>query len=746
MRITHLIIGLGDGGAERSLYKLITTDNSNVHSVVSLTTAGKYGPLLSARGISVVAVGWKFWNPVSSLLTLSLWLRAIRPETLHGWMPHGALVASVVKNWTGAKRVIWSIRSSEYGVGGGNRLTLLIVKILARLSHTVPSRILVVGNRALENHVAAGFNHDKMVCVPNGYAPPSPRESVRVEDNIESSSSLLNRRVTKFGTVARYHPKKGHRILLEAFAELKDSHSNWTLRLVGEGLSERNQDLVADIARFGLTDHVILVGPVDEPADVYETLDFHILPSLYGEGFPNVVAESMLAGVPNIATDVGDAAHIVGDTGWVVPAGDKKALANAVAVALAASPSERSKQGTRANERISRNFSLQSMVESHVREYNRRTVVCYPRYSRLGASSRIRMFQFEDALAASGWDVSLLPFSSDHFIRSKYEGKSAWLGVFLSYGRRLLDLRKSRKADLVWVQRELIPWAPAWIENFLSPRRTPVIYDFDDAVHEQFRDSRRAIVRAVLGEKIVRTVGKSDGVVVGNEVLADFFTTRTETPCVLIPSAVDTTEPYQTDQPLRGDNNPFVFGWIGTPLTFQAYVASILGEFDSIAKKLRAEFWVIGAGAPELSTAHVKYFPWTKETEHQLLQSIDAGVMPLRDDPWSRGKCGYKLLQYMAVGKPVIASPVGVNAEIVTHGKNGFLVEEPGDWEHYLRMLAEDRVLASALGKNGTEVVVESYSLEVNAPKVVRFLRESADAWVAGALPGEALLGVGPTK
>ena len=337
------------------------------------------------------------------------------------------------------------------------------------------------------------------------------------------------------------------------------------------------------------------------------------------------------------------------------------------------------------------------------------------------------MFQFEDAIADSGWDISLVPFSSDHFLRSRYAGKKAWLRVFLSYGRRILDLRKSRKADLVWIQIELIPWAPAWFENLLVPRRTPVIYDFDDAVHEQFRESPRAIIRATLGNKVVRTVGKSDGVVVGNRVLADFFTTETETPCILFPSAVDTTERHQADQHLRGEKSSFVFGWIGTPLTFQRYVEGMLGEFDSIAKKLQGEFWVIGAGAPELSTAHVKYFPWSKETEHQLLQSIDAGVMPLRDDPWSRGKCGYKLLQYMAVGKPVLALLVGVNAEIIKHGKNGFLVEELGDWERYLRTLAEDRGLAAEMGKKAANVVVKSYSLEVNAPTLVRFLRDSAD-------------------
>ena len=728
MRIVHVIIGLGDGGAEKSLYKLITADDSNAHSVISLTTPGKYGPLLSDRGISVMAVQWNSWRPLSNLLHLTRHLRATKPEILHGWMPHGALIASLGKNLAGAKRVFWSIRSSEYGIGRGTRLTKLIVKVLSWLSYTVPSRILVVGHRALQAHAEAGFNLDRMVYVPNGYLFQSRREGGQRQNRTETLSSAVNRRVTKFGVIARFHPKKGHKILLEAFAELKNARSDWTLHLVGEGMTERNQDLREMIARLGLTGHVMLMGPVNDPDEIYRTLDFHVLPSLFGEGFPNVVAESMLAGVPNIVTDVGDSADIVGDTGWILPAADKNALANVLAAAIETRPSEYRKLSIRANERIATEFSLQRMVESHVREYARRSIVCYPRYTRTGASSRVRMFQFDNAFSDFGLDLTFFPFSSSDFLQSRYEGRRAYLDIFLSYGKRIIDLAKARKADLVWVQKELIPWAPAWLENLLTPRHCPVIYDFDDAVHEQFRESPRAIIRTALGKKTVRTVGKSSGVVVGNRTLADFFITETGRPCALIPSVIDTTKLGPAHHPSLGETHPFVFGWIGTPLTFDAYVKEMLGEFESIAKKLKGEFWVIGAGSPALSTAHVKYFHWSEESENGLLQSLDVGLMPLRDDPWSRGKCGYKLLQYMSTGTPVVASPVGVNTEIVNHGKNGYLIEAAGDWERYLETLASDRSLALAMGKEAIKTVNLHFSLESNAPRLIRFLKDSADA------------------
>lgn len=172
MRIVHVTIGLGDGGAERNLYKLITADDSNVHGVISLTSQGKYGPLLSGRGIPVVSMGTSFWTLIPSLISLRRSLRVMKPEILHGWMPHGALVASAVKNLAGAKRVIWGIRATVYGYGIRTSLTRGIVKILARLSHHGPNKIIVVGERAMETHAQFGFNLDKMMCIPNGFEPP----------------------------------------------------------------------------------------------------------------------------------------------------------------------------------------------------------------------------------------------------------------------------------------------------------------------------------------------------------------------------------------------------------------------------------------------------------------------------------------------------------------------------------------------------------------------------------------------
>ena len=722
MRIVHLIIGLGDGGAERSLYKLIAADDSNVHSVISLTSQGKYGPLLSDRGVSVAAIELRFRNLIAAVIKLRRTLRVMKPEILHGWMPHGALVASAVKNLSGARRVLWSIRSTNYGSGIRTSVTRGIVKILSWLSRSGPSKILVVGRKALEAHAEIGFDRDKMIWIPNGYELSSAKMTGQGET--KSGRLVPNPAITVLGMVARYHPVKDHLGLLRALSQVKNRQAGWVFRLVGEGLSEDNDELVAEISRLGLSGHVELLGPCENPEEIYNTLDVHVLSSAFGEGFPNVVAESMLAGVPNIVTDVGDAAEIVADTGWVVRAGAADELAVAIEDALNCEPSERRAKGLRANRRILQMYSIEAMVQSHVREYERRLLAVYPRYSRLGASSRVRMFQYEEVLTNLGWEVCFYPFTDDSFLLDRYRGKNAWKRVASSYWRRIFFLRKMKTADLVWVEKEFIPWAPSWVERKFISYRTKIVYDFDDALHAHFGENPHFAVRVLLRNKVAQTVAKSSGVLAGNSTLQEFFSTELDEASILLPSTIDMKRQSLAPEPLIDEKRPFVFGWIGTPVTYKAYLEPLLPLFESIADNLGAEFRVIGVSKPSEHSQNVKYFPWSAEEERRLLRGIDVGIMPLQDDPWSRGKCGYKLLQYMAVSKAVIASPVGANNSIVSHGETGYLAQDEGDWLQFLSLLAEDRKLSAAMGKRGFERVLSEYSLEKAGHQLADYFNE----------------------
>jgi glycosyltransferase involved in cell wall biosynthesis len=587
------------------------------------------------------------------------------------------------------------------------------------MSHTKPSKIFVVGQRALETHAKLGFRADKMVCVPNGYEAPSTKTLAQGTTRHAPTEPIPQ--ICVFGMVARYHPQKDHRGLLRALSLLKSRRTDWVFRLVGEGVVPGNHALVEEVLRLELSDNVQLLGRLQDPTEFYESLDVHVLSSAFGEGFPNVVAESMLAGVPNVVTHVGDAAEIVADTGWIAQPSDPDDLAGVLEAALICAPSERRARGERAKDRILASYSLPAMVESHRREYERKRLVAYPRYSRLGASSRVRMFQFEEVLGKNGWDVGFYPFSDDAFLQARYGGKKAWASVSASYLRRIHSLREMRTADLVWVEKELIPWAPAWFERALISYRGKIVYDFDDAVHEQFRENPHAIVRATLSNKIAHTVRHSSAVLAGNYTLEQYFSREVAVPTLFLPSTIDMSRLNLTGHTAGSERKPFIFGWIGTPVTYHAYVAPLLSLFESIAEKLGSELWVIGVPKPSGTSAVVKYFPWSLEAEGSLLRKIDVGIMPLRDDAWSRGKCGYKLLQYMAVGKPVVASAVGANEEIISHGETGYLVREDRDWERYLTALAANHKLSDSLGKNGAIRIISDYSLEKTGTQLLKY-------------------------
>lgn len=169
--------------------------------------------------------------------------------------------------------------------------------------------------------------------------------------------------------------------------------------------------------------------------------------------------------------------------------------------------------------------------------------------------------------------------------------------------------------------------------------------------------------------------------------------------------------------PLERKELPFVFGWIGTQITYERYLAPLMGLMRELADLTMGEFWVIGATDARYSSHNVRFKNWSLEAEKELLSQMDLGVMPLDDDDWSRGKCGYKALQYMAHGLPVVVSPVGVNSQIVDHGVDGFLSAGREDWKHNIlavsRMSREER---TQMGHRGKLKVRQSYSVATAAP------------------------------
>lgn len=365
--VLHLISGLQDGGAEGALYRLCLHSPQYRHVVVSMMDGGKYGPMLEAAGIGVHCLGMPQGKPTwQGVVHFWRLLRRLRPVVVQTWMYHADLMGGVMARLGGVRKVFWGIRHGNLSPGTVKRSTIWVARLCARLSTWVPTRIVSCSQQATQSHATFGYDLDRMTVIPNGYelSRYAPDESVRVRFRdgwgVREDTFLL-------GMVARFDVQKDHANLLAALGRLKQQGKAVHCVLVGTGMDADNEELQFLLQTFGVTDEVGLLGRRGDVPAVMNALDLHVLSSL-GEAFPNVLAEAMACGTPCVTTDVGDAADIVGDTGWVVPSQDSAALARGVAQAQESwegSPSMWRERQRAARARIALHFSIEKMVAAY---------------------------------------------------------------------------------------------------------------------------------------------------------------------------------------------------------------------------------------------------------------------------------------------------------------------------------------------------------------------------------------------
>jgi len=350
-------------------------------------------------------------------------------------------------------------------------------------------------------------------------------------------------------------------------------------------------------------------------------------------------------------------------------------------------------------------------------------VMAYPRYSRLGASSRLRWLQFVPLLQVEGLHVDSSPLLGDAYLQRKYAGRPALgqiLRGYLERGRALLA--GTQRADLVWIEKELWPWAPAWLERLLLAGR-PFVLDYDDAVFHTYDRHRNPVLRTLYGRKIDRLMQAAALVVVGNAYLGERARHAGAPRVEWLPTVVD-LERYAVQPRAPNRDVALRIGWIGTPATV-AYLKQLAPALSELARRRRIVVHLIGASLA-MPGVEVRNLPWSESNEVVAIAELDVGLMPLPDTPWERGKCGYKLIQYMACGLPVVASPVGANLSVVEDGVTGFLADSDEEWIEALCHLADDPALRRRMGRLGQVRVRERYSLQEAAPRLAQWLRESS--------------------
>lgn len=376
-----------------------------------------------------------------------------------------------------------------------------------------------------------------------------------------------------------------------------------------------------------------------------------------------------------------------------------------------------------------------------------------PRYGRLGASSRLRLYQYLPWLNAARLRVDAAPLFGDGYVRALQQGRRPALEVLRAWTGRLSALLRQGAYDLVWLEKDALPWLPAALEQRLLGGRTPYVLDYDDAVFHGYDQHPRALVRRLLGDKHPRLMRGAAMVLCGNDYLADFARRAGAQRVELLPTAVDLRRYAPGDAPgdeprdvpgegaapaagdVRGDSPPRV-GWIGQRAT-AAYLLPCKALFERLQRQERARFVAVGVDAAALGLP-MESVAWSEQTEVRSIAGFDVGIMPLADGPFERGKCGYKLIQYMACGLPVVASPVGVNRAIVEHGVNGFLAETPQQWEQALQALLGDAALRRRMGQAGRRKVERHYSVQVTGPRLAALLGEAAGAATAATATAPA--------
>jgi len=367
-KIVHIITGLNNGGAEAVLYRLCTNDNENQHAVISLMGLGKYGPLLTDKGIDVYTLDMPQGKVTfSGLLKLYRLIKEQKPDVVQTWMYHADFIGGVIARLAGIKNVFWNIRHSTLEEGLSSKSTIYIAKLCAVLSNFVPKAIICCANNAVKVHADLGYNKKKMNVIGNGYELDSLTINQTQGDAVKYELGLAGVPCV-LGMVGRYDPQKDHLNLLESLNLLRNSEIDFKCLLVGKDLNDNNTVLMGQINQLNLSDNILLLDQRSDIPSVMNALDVHVLSS-NSEAFPNVLAEAMACGTPCVTTDVGDAALIVGNTGWVVKPRSPVLLAKAIEEACheSVNPEAWYARKLAAREKVVKNHSIENMISKYHR-------------------------------------------------------------------------------------------------------------------------------------------------------------------------------------------------------------------------------------------------------------------------------------------------------------------------------------------------------------------------------------------
>ncbi len=355
------------------------------------------------------------------------------------------------------------------------------------------------------------------------------------------------------------------------------------------------------------------------------------------------------------------------------------------------------------------------------------------KYSYEGPSSRYRFYNYQNCFKENDIEMTIKPlFGRSYFIKSNKIKKTSV--VIFSYVARfilLLDLLIFKKRyDLVLIEYELFPYFPAIFEYLLHKRGIKYIVDYDDAIFHKYDMNENKIIHTLLKDKIAKVITHATHVIVCNEYLESYAKKHNEN-IMRLPTVVlldNYKKKMQTFK--KKENATFVIGWIGSRTT-SIYILDILPTIKKFSETYQnVQFSLVGFDKNLLSNNdiekyHLNIIPWSEEEEIENILNFDVGIMPLHNNPWSKGKCGFKLVQYMSCKKPVIASPVGINCTLVQNNKNGFLVETVDEWFDAFEKLYLNEKLIKKMSQNNFKKIEDEFNYDKNCELYSKLIKNS---------------------
>ena len=343
-------------------------------------------------------------------------------------------------------------------------------------------------------------------------------------------------------------------------------------------------------------------------------------------------------------------------------------------------------------------------------------IVFFPKYSSMGASSRYRIYEYLKYYSEAGVNFSVFPLFGDWYIKNLLNHKSKLHilpKIFSGYLKRIWQILRMDKNSVAYIGAELFPYLPYGFEKLFKLKGIPYIIEFDDAIFHNYDRSR------YLKNKTSKVIANASHIITGSKYLTDYARQFNQN-VTQIPTCIDAVK-YKDSNPK--DTDKFIIGWIGSHASSKA-VLSITGALKTLSSKIDFEIQLIGFDPllePYLQGIPYKIIKWSKETEVESMQKFSVGIMPLRDTPFSRGKCAFKLVQYMSVGIPTLSSPLQSNLDIDNGIGNLFAATEQ-EWVDALLKIAKNREEYKEIGKRNKEYAMSNYTFQSNYKRYIEIM------------------------